>query len=346
MNRRVRIGLVGLGRLGQLHAEHLASLVPSAELVRVVDSVEDAARVTGTRLGVEWSTSYDDLLNDPRIEAVAIVTPTTLHAEQIEQAARAGKHVFCEKPVSFDRASGEKAVAAARAAGVKLQIGFHRRFDPDFAAVTARVRGGGLGSVLIFRISHRDQRLPPIEYLRTSGGFFADATIHDFDQARWMVGEIDEVTAFGAALLDPAVADLGDVDTALVRFTGGAYGAIDSTRGAAYGYEVSAEVVGTQGTARVGNHRRTHVEWLTPENVSQDHVATFRERFRDAYRLELEDFAQAVRDDRPVKVTGDDGVAALALSEAAALSCRSGRAVRLQHRLKNGHVTYSMIDEG
>jgi inositol 2-dehydrogenase len=345
---RVRVGIAGLGRMGRYHAHNLAGRIPSVELVRVVDAVEDVARSTGRELGVEWSTAFDDLLADPDIEAVVIVSPTPLHAQMIEQAAAAGKHVFCEKPISFEPAPTLRAIEAARSAGVNLQIGFHRRFDPDWAAAADRIRKGELGEVYLFRTSLRDMRPPSVEYLQTSGGFFVDVTIHDFDTARWMVGEIDEVSAFGTALSDPAFAEIGDIDTALVviRFAGGALGVIDNSRVAGYGYECSTEVMGSRATVRIDNHRRVHNEWLTPGGVQVDYVADFTERYPDAYRLELEDFARALREDRPVQVTGEDALAAFVLCQAADLSLRKGRGVRVNHEEREGRVLYQLAEGG
>ncbi len=178
MGRRVRLGLAGLGRMGRLHAENLVRS-PSIELVRVVDTVEEAARATGEQLEVEWSTSYEDLLQDPEIEGVVLVTPTALHAQMIGQAVGVGKHVFCEKPIALELEPTARAIEAAATAGVKLQVGFHRRFDPDWAAAAARIRAGELGDVHLFRSSLRDKRPPSIDYIAGSGGFFADVTIHD-----------------------------------------------------------------------------------------------------------------------------------------------------------------------
>jgi myo-inositol 2-dehydrogenase/D-chiro-inositol 1-dehydrogenase len=338
------MGIAGLGRLGQFHAENMAGRASSIDLVRVVDPVEDVARSTGQRLDVPWSTTYDDLLNDSSIEAVVIASPTPYHAPMIEQAAAAGKQIFCEKPVSLEREPAERAIAAARAAGVKLQIGFHRRFDPDWAAATSRIKAGEIGDVYLFRTSLRDMRPPSLDYIKTSGGFFLDVTVHDFDTARWMIGEIDEVSAFGAALSDPAFATVGDIDNAVVvlRFASGALGVIDNSRSAAYGYECSTEVMGSQATARIGYHRRVNVEWLTPGAATVDYVSNFIERYPRAYVLELEEFAAAVRADQPVVVTGEDALAAFTLCQAAERSFRQTGPVRLRHAERDGQVVYEI----
>lgn len=344
MSHRVRLGLAGLGRMGQLHARNLAGCVPLVELVRVVDADEKLARAAGELLGVAWSASYRDLLNDPAIDGVVLATPTPLHAEMIEQAAAAGKHVFCEKPISLDLEPTVRAIEAARAARIKLQIGFQRRFDPDWEAAAARIRNGELGTVYLFRTSLRDMRSPAVDFIKNSGGLFVDVTIHDLDTARWMIGEIDEMTAFGAALSDPAFAEAGDLDHAVVvlRFVNGALGVIDNSRVAGYGYECSTEVVGSGATVRISNHRRTHLEWLTPGTASVDHVADFTERFPLAYLRELEGFAEAIRNDGPVAVTGEDALAAFVLERAAESSLREGRTVRLRHEVRGQGVIYEV----
>lgn len=340
--RPVRVGLAGLGRIGHLHGENLAGRTPATELVRVIDIDEANARAVGEQLGVEWSTSYDDLLDDPDLEGVVIATPTPLHASMVEKAAAAGKHIFCEKPISFELESTLAAVEATRAAGVALQVGFHRRFDPDWVAAASRIQGGELGDVYLFRTSLRDMRPPPMSYVRASGGFFVDVTIHDLDSARWLVGEIEEVSAFGAALSDPSFAELEDVDNAIValRFANGALGVIDGSRVAGYGYECSTEVIGSRATVRVGNHRRLNDVWLTPGKASIDWVADFTERFRDAYLLELEEFAAAIREQRQPSVTGEDGLAAFVLARACERSLRERRAVALRHEERLGGVMY------
>jgi len=264
----------------------------------------------------------------------------------VEEAAKAGKHVFCEKPVALEVEPTVRAIQAAAAAGVKLQVGFHRRFDPDWVAATARIGAGELGDVHFFRTSLRDKRPPSIEYVAGAGGFFADVTIHDLDTARWMVGEIDEVTAVGAVLSDPGYADLGDIDHAVValRFASGALGVIDNSRAAGYGYECSTEVMGSRATVRVDRHRRVHNEWLTPGMASIEWVADFQELFQQAYQLELEDFAAAIRDDRRPAVTGEDALAAFILARTCDRSFREGRSLRLRRGDGSHGVTYELTD--
>ena len=340
---RVRVGLVGLGRMGRFHAANLAGRIPLAELVRIIDANENVARDNSERLGgIEWSTGYADLLDDREIEAVVVASPTPLHAEMVEAAAAAGKHVFCEKPISLDRRRTYQVIEAVREAGVKLQVGFHRRFDPDYRAAREQISAGEIGDVYLFRTSLRDMRSPGPEFLKGSGGFFADVTLHDFDTARWLVGEIEEVTAFGAALSDPGFEEVGDIDNAVVtlRFTSGALGVIDNSRVAGYGYECSSEIMGSKGTLRIDNHRRVAVQTLTPDRMCQDYVSDFVERFADAYREEMEYFVRAVREDREPEVSGADDAAAFTLSKAAERSYQEGRTVRLTYEKRDGAVFY------
>jgi inositol 2-dehydrogenase len=344
MTRRARLGLAGLGRMGLYHASNLAVRCSSAELARVVDIDEALAKRVGIDLGVDWSDSFGDIVDDESIDAVVIVVPTPFHAELIERAAAAGKHIFCEKPISLEWEPSVRAVEAARSGGVKLQIGFHRRFDPDWRAAVERIEEGQLGEVYLFRTSLRDMRSPSIEYIKSSGGFFIDVTVHDFDTARWMVGEIDEVWSQGAALTDPAIGDAGDIDTALVvvKFASGALGVIDNTRSAGYGYECSTEIVGSKASVRIDNHRRAHLQWLTPGAACVDWVKDFTERYPEAYRAELDSFARAVVEDRPVQVTGEDALAAYVLCEAADISLREHRPVRLKRGVEGDGALYEI----
>ncbi len=323
----MRLGLAGLGRIGQMHAGNFGR-TPRAELAFVVDAVEEVARATGERLAVPWSTSFEDLLAAD-VEGVVIATPTPQHASMVEQAAAAGKHILCEKPLALTVEASLTAVAAAKKAGVKLQVGFHRRFDPDWVAATARIKAGELGDIYLFRTSLRDKRSPGVAYIAGSGGFFVDVTIHDLDTARWMVGEVAEVTAAGAALSDPAFAEVGDLDNAVVmlRFASGSLGVIDNSRAAGYGYECSTEVVGSKAAVRIGYHRNVNNEWLTPGSAAVDWVNDFTERYPTAYLLELEDFADAIRNDREPAVTGGDALAAFVLAQACDRSFREGTTV-------------------
>jgi len=344
MARKVRIGLAGLGRMGRIHANNLASRCSSAQLAAVFDANADAAREVGERFDVGWAKTYDDLLADDSIDAVAVATSTGSHAELSVRAARAGKHVFCEKPISLDRQTSVETVDAVRAANVKFQVGFHRRFDPDWVAAVERMRAGELGDVYLFRTSLRDMRPPKVEYLAGSGGFFVDVTVHDLDTARWMVGEVVEVSAHGTALSDPGFAEIGDIDTAVVvlRFENGALGVIDNSRAAGYGYECSTEVMGSKATVRIDSPRYPNYEWRTPGWASYGLARDFEQRYPLAYAEELDAFARSVRDDEPPRVTGLDALAAFDLAVAADQAWRTERPVRLTPRRTDDGVTYEV----
>jgi predicted dehydrogenase len=330
VTRRVRVGLAGLGRMGRIHAANLSARCPSARLACVYDADQDAARQVGEQYEVPWAASYEDLL--ARVDAVAIATPTQTHAGLAVRASRAGRHVFCEKPISLDRQATLDTIEAVQAAGVTFQVGFHRRFDPDWVAAVDRMRAGELGEVYLFRTSLRDMTPPDPHFLTHSGGFFTDVTIHDLDTARWMVGEVTEVSAFGTALSDPGFAEIGDIDTAVVvlRFCSGALGVIDDSRAAGYGYECSTEVMGRKATVRIDHPQYRHYEWRTPGRAAHDIPRDFEQRYPQAYPEELENFARSVAGGLPPRVTAYDALAAFDLAQAADLSWRRGRPVTVE----------------
>lgn len=325
----VGIAVIGLGRIGRVHARNLVRAVPSGRLVRVVDLAEPRAAQMGAIHDVPWSTSCEAVAEDERVEAVVIATPVATHAPLIEMAASAGKHVLCEKPLAADVNDARRGLTAARMRGVQLQVGFQLRCDPDIAAARDRIVSGELGDVRFFRASLRDMAAPDAQYLDASGGLFLDGATHTFDLARWMVGDIEEVTAFDASASDLTCAAAGDSDTLVIaiRFAGGTLGVIEHSRVAGYGFECAVEVVGSRATVRVCRYRRTHLQWLTPGKLTVDHAADFVDRFGDAYALELESFAFAIRHGLDVRTTGEDGLAALILSLAAQASAKSRRAV-------------------
>jgi inositol 2-dehydrogenase len=344
VSRRVRIGLAGLGRMGRIHAANLSGRCATAELAAVYDADAGTARQASEQFGVPAAGSFVDLLADPAIDAVAIAVPTAAHARLCIDAARAGKHIFCEKPISLDRAETVAVIEMVGAAGVTFQVGFHRRFDPDWAAAADRLQAGELGDVYLFRTSLRDMTPPKVEFLAGSGGFFTDFTIHDFDIARWLVGEVTEVTAHGAAVSDPAFAEIGDLDTAVVvlRFENGALGVIDNSRAAGYGYECSTEVMGRHATVRIDQPQYRHYEWRTPGWASRSLSRDFEQRYPEAYALELDGFARSVRDGLPPRVTACDALAAFDLSRAADQSWRTGRTVKVTAQRTETGVIYQV----
>jgi predicted dehydrogenase len=302
----IGFAVIGLGGIGLLHAHTLTQQLVGARLVMVVDPLADLATATADELGVRWSRCYDDALADPEVCAVVIATPSSTHAEMVARAAACGTHVFCEKPLSLDLPSGRHATNIARERGVCLQIGFQRRFDRDFVAAKKCIAGGEIGTVRMLRISHRNRVPPPAEGLTARlGSVYVDMTIHDFDSARWLVGDIADLQAYATP------------HTALVvlRFEDGALGVIDNTRCAGYGFECSVEVVGSESTIRVrGESSSNAVEHLTSQGRHQALPADHIERHCAAYRDELRHFLACIGSGTQPLVGGEDAVEALRLS--------------------------------
>ncbi len=339
MAQKLNIGLLGAGRIGRVHAQNLAYHLPQARLIGVADVLYRAAEEVAGEYGLA---AYDDprrILEDPTIEAVVICTSTDTHAALIEAAAQAGKHIFCEKPIALDLAAIDRALAAVKAAGVKLQIGFNRRFDPSFQRVRQAVAGGEIGQPHLLRITSRDPQPPPIGYIKVSGGIFLDMTIHDFDMARFLMGaEVEEVYATGAVLVDPAIGEAGDVDTALItlRFASGALGTIDNSRRAVYGYDQRVEVFGSRGMIAVANetpHRATLSDATGVHGPLPEFF--FIERYAAAYIAEMRAFLESILEDKTPPVTGEDGRIPVVMGYAAWKSLRERRPVALSEIAPN-----------
>jgi myo-inositol 2-dehydrogenase/D-chiro-inositol 1-dehydrogenase len=330
----IKVGLIGAGRIGTLHAGHLAYRIPGVDLVAVADVAIEAAQACAARFDVpRFSGDYHDFLQDDEIDAVVICSSTDTHAQIIGEAAEAGKQIFCEKPIDFDLERIDRALQAVADAGVKLQIGFNRRFDPNFRRVREAVAAGQVGVPHILRITSRDPAPPPLSYIQVSGGIFLDMTIHDFDMARYLMGsEVEEVYAAGNVLVDPAIGEAGDVDTAVVtlRFANGAIGTIDNSRQAVYGYDQRVEVFGSGGMICAGNETADRTVLSDAQGV---HAALplyfFVERYTAAYIAEMTAFVEAVQQDTPPPVSGLDGRAPVVIAYAAARSMKEGRPVRL-----------------
>jgi len=329
--KTIRFCQFGAGRIGTIHAGNVAAH-RGAELVFVVDHVAEAAKTLAARHRARVATAKDALTGDA-VDAVLIASSTDTHANLIEAAARAGKAIFCEKPIDLDSRRVEACLKVVEDAGVPLFVGFNRRFDPSFAALKQRVDGGEVGEVEMVAITSRDPGLPPLDYLKVSGGLFRDMMIHDLDMARWLLGEDPvQVFAAGSCLVDPQVANVGDIDTAVVtlRCASGRLAQIGNSRRATYGYDQRVEVLGSRGMVRAENRTPTAVELATKEGTRRDNpLYFFLERYADAYRLELESFIDALRAGRKPKPDGMDGKMALRLADAALESHESGKAVTL-----------------
>jgi myo-inositol 2-dehydrogenase/D-chiro-inositol 1-dehydrogenase len=335
MEDKLKVALIGAGRIGRVHAENLAYRIPEADLIAVSDIFVDAAEKLAAELQIP--AVYEDhrpILNDESIDAVLICSSTDTHAELIEEAARAGKQIFCEKPIALDLAKIDHALKAVERAGVKLMIGFNRRFDPNFKRVREIVAAGEIGEPHILRITSRDPAPPPIEYVKVSGGIFLDMTIHDFDMARYLVGsEVEAVYATGGVMVDPEIGMAGDVDTAVItlHFANGAVGVIDNSRQAVYGYDQRVEVFGSAGCVTADNNYPNTARISDAQRVHQDlPLNFFMERYTESYVAEIKAFVACILQDTPPPVTGLDGRMPVVMGYAAKMSHTEGRPVRLE----------------
>jgi myo-inositol 2-dehydrogenase/D-chiro-inositol 1-dehydrogenase len=322
----------GAGRIGAIHAANLAAST-HARLRYIVDVNADAAQSLAFRYGAQV-TDTATALRDPEIDAVIIASSTDTHADLAIAAAKAGKAIFCEKPIDLSLPRVDACLRAVKRARVPMLVGFNRRFDPSFSALHQRIQAGEIGVVEQVIVTSRDPGPPPVSYLKVSGGQFRDMTIHDFDMARWLLGEEPvEIFAYGSCLVDPTIAKVGDTDSVMVvmKTASGKLAHINNSRRAAYGYDQRIEVHGAKGRLLAGNLTPTTVELANAGAVSMDKpLHFFLERYASAYRLELAAFIDAVAHQKPLPVDGEDGRKALVLAEAAGKSLRTGRAVKLR----------------
>jgi len=334
MAERVNVGLIGAGRIGRVHAENLAHRVPNVHLAAVADIYLESAERCAKDFDIPMA--YQDhrrILDDPDIQAVIICTSTDTHAQMIEEAADAGKQIFCEKPIDFDLAKIDRILKVVEDAGVKLQIGFNRRFDPNFKKAHELIATGKIGEPHILRITSRDPEPPPIAYVKVSGGIFLDMTIHDFDMARFMIGdEVEEIYAVGGVMVDPEIGKAGDIDTAvtILRYRGGTIGTIDNSRKAVYGYDQRVEVFGSEGVIIVSNPPSDAVV-LTDAHGEHGSLPLFFfvERYMDAYATEMIEFINCILEDKTPPVTGVDGRIPVVMGYAAKRSLEEHRPVKL-----------------
>jgi myo-inositol 2-dehydrogenase/D-chiro-inositol 1-dehydrogenase len=331
---KLPIGIIGAGRIGKVHADTLAFRLPESQIVAIADVNQEAAHALAARCGIpEVAASSEAILANSKIEAVLICSSTNTHADLIIQAAQAGKHIFCEKPIAHSLPEIDRALAAVRAAGVQLQIGFNRRFDANFARVRAAVVNGEIGKPRLMHIISRDPAPPPIGYVRVSGGMFMDMTIHDFDMARFLIGdEVEEIYAAGGVMVDPKIGEAGDLDTAIVtmRFRNGVIATIDNCRQAAYGYDQRVEILGSGGKIATENCYPNQAEISDGKTVHRDlPLNFFMDRYTESFASELRAFVTAVLEKRPTPVTGIDGRIPVVMALAARQSYDERRPVRL-----------------
>lgn len=332
--KKVTLGIIGAGRIGKLHAENIRNNIPEAEIKTISDIRVDAIKDWAQGIGIENVVEdYKDILNDPEIDAVFVCSSTDTHAQITTEAAKAGKDVFCEKPIDLDIDRIKKVLKIVEDTGVKLQVGFNRRFDHNFKKVRDLIEEGKLGDPHIIKITSRDPEAPPIDYVKVSGGIFFDMTIHDFDMARYLSGsEVEEVYVNGAVLVDEKIGEAGDIDTAIItlKFANGAIGVIDNSRKAVYGYDQRVEVFGSKGQATAYNDKPTNVEVSTEEAVSTDKPKYFfLERYHDSFVQEEKDFINAILNDENVPVTGIDGLKSVEIGLAAKKSFETNSPVKM-----------------
>ena len=331
--RRLQVGLIGLGRLGRVYARDLAGRIPETRLVAVADTAGTLAKDVAAEFDVPHS--YTDplaLIDDASVDAIVIVTPTHVHREHVIAATDRKKPTFCEKPPALSLAEVTAMKAAIARSGMFFQMGFMRRFDAGYAAAKQQIDGGRIGTPLVFKATSRDPFRPSLEYANpeSSGGMLIDMGIHDFDLARWFMGDVRTVSAIGATIAYPELATVGDIDNAIVSLTfeSGKLGAVDLTRSGIYGYDIATEILGLAGTIRIGYLRETPIVIMTKEHgVSHDTVPYFMERFRDAYTNQLQNFAQNVLQGREPPITIDDGLQALRVGVAATRARETGQSV-------------------
>jgi inositol 2-dehydrogenase len=329
MNKVLNVGIVGLGRLGRLYARYFTARFRGARLHSVSDVVPEAVDAVTAETGAAGFADYRDMLADPCLDAVVVMTPTRLHGEVVLAAARARKAIFCEKPLALDLAEAEAMKAAVAKQGVFFQLGFMRRFDKAYAAAKRRIDAGEIGRPVIFKSSSKDRLPPPVEYLRpaSSGGLFLDMGIHDFDLARWYCGDVRDVFSLGNAIGFPEIAGVGDVENGLcvLNFVNGGIGCVSLSRIGIYGYGIHTEIVGTEGTIQIGYDRETALLMMTKHGVSHDAVPGFYERFEQAYIEQLQNFVDNLAEGRPPPIVADDGILAQRIALAATRSLHSGK---------------------
>jgi myo-inositol 2-dehydrogenase/D-chiro-inositol 1-dehydrogenase len=331
----VRIGLIGAGRIGKLHGNNLAHSVKGAKVEAIAEiMLNDEHREWAEQIGIKKVTADpEEIINDKAIDAVFICSSTDTHAKFIIEAAKNGKHIFCEKPIHTDPALINQALQAVEDAGVKLQVGFVRRFDHNHKRVHDIVVSGRLGRPHIIKVTSRDPEIAPIEYIAVSGGIFVDMTIHDFDMVRYLSGsEVTEVSAYGTVMIDPRIKQYNDVDTAVImlKFENGALGVIDNSRAARYGYDQRTEVHCDKGCVQVANELTDTSMISTAEGVFYEKPTWFfLERYNNAFISEADAFVKAVLNNTPVPVNGKDGLMSVYIAKAADKSFRENRPVKL-----------------
>jgi myo-inositol 2-dehydrogenase/D-chiro-inositol 1-dehydrogenase len=332
--KNLKFGVIGVGRIGKIHIENLAHRIPGNEVTAIADVFEDELQNVARQYNISMAVQdYKEIIENPEIDAVVICSPTDTHSQIIQQSAIAGKNVFCEKPVDLSLEKIAKTIKVTEDACVKFQVGFNRRFDPNFFQVYKTVKAGKIGKPQVLKITSRDPAPPPLDYLKISGGMFLDMTIHDFDMARYLMdSEVVEVYTSGKVLVDPVFEQAGDVDTAItiLKFETGAIGTIDNSRQAVYGYDQRVEVFGSEGMVTVKNNTPDNHIYLNREGThSALPLNFFMDRYTESYLKEMEAFIDCIRNDQLPSVSGRDGLLSVIIGMAAKQSCQENRPVKL-----------------
>ncbi|NLM10816.1 MAG: inositol 2-dehydrogenase [Clostridiaceae bacterium] len=333
--KRLNLGIIGAGRIGRLHAENIVSCYRNVKLKSVSDLYYESLADWAGSLGIENITgNYTDILNDPGIDAVLICSPTDTHAQISIEAAKAGKHIFCEKPVDMDPDIIREVLNHVEQAGVIFQVGFNRRFDKNFRKAFNTVREGKVGDIHIIKITSRDPAPPTPEYIKVSGGIFMDMTIHDFDMVRYLSGsEVTEVYATGSVMIDRSIGEFGDIDTAAVilKFRNGAIGIIDNSRKAVYGYDQRIEVFGSKGCVTVSNETESLAVLSNETGVwAEKPKYFFLERYKESFIIEIGEFIDSILNNRKPPVDGSDGLNSVLIAKAAKESFMTGKPVKVE----------------
>ncbi|MEM9647816.1 MAG: inositol 2-dehydrogenase [Bacteroidota bacterium] len=330
----LKIGIIGVGRMGKIHLENLSKKIQGVELISAVNPGKEGQKFALDQGFKNVSDDIDIILKNPEIEAVLISSPNDTHSEYAVKAAQAGKAVFCEKPIDKSLKKSSETVDTISNLNVPMMIGFNQRFDTNFSKVRTEIANGKIGELRSIQIISRDPQPPPISYIKQSGGLFKDMTIHDFDMARFIMGcEATEVFAYGSCLVDPAIGEVGDIDSAtvLIKFENGAVATILNSRESKYGYDQRLEAFGSKGVIKVDNPLKSSVSIATENGSGLDrHLNFFMDRYESSYLEEMRVFVDALKNKTPMPVSGEDGLKAMLLAEAANTSLKENRPIKIE----------------
>ncbi|MEX0929210.1 MAG: inositol 2-dehydrogenase [Balneolales bacterium] len=330
--KKINAGIIGLGRLGSTYSDYFTHRISNAQLVAISDVREPVLKDMAAKYDVQKTyPDYRDLIADNHIDVVVITTPTNTHLEVVTECAKKDKAVFCEKPLSISLDEALLMQEAVESSGIFFHMGFMRRFDPGYAAAKRKIEEGVIGKPVVFKSTSRDPYRPSLEYARGSGGLVADMGIHDFDLARWYMGDVKSVYSTGGVLAYPEMKTIDDIDNAIVNlnFASEALGVIDLSRNGVYGYDIRTEILGTGGTLQIGYLRETPVMVMLKDGITHDAVPYFMERFEDAYIAQLKDFVDSFIKGKEPSILVEDGVASLLISLASSESYRKNKPIEI-----------------